>query len=538
MMGRQESQEKLFYVGFDLDARVRADHPLRRIREAVDFSFVRAEVANCYGRKGHVSVDPEVILKMMFLLFYDDVASERELMRIIPERLDYLWFLGYSLDDAIPDHSVLSKARRRWGPEAFERLFVRTVAQCVEAGLVEGSKIHMDGSLVDADASKDSVVKGPPGLIGALREAYRREEGKLEDREGSGQDGDPPKEEEGPAKGDASRPHDKPVNDRMVSKTDPDAAMVRHGKGESRPRHKHHRVVDDAHGVVTAVKTTRGDVKENGELLELVDQHERNTRREVETVVADSQYGTVENFRACQERGIKSHMADFRKGQEGKGRRKGIYDESAFVYDAEADTYRCPAGETLTRRKHRKQRRAYEYAAGPKTCAACGHRERCTRSKAGRTIKRHEDHEAIEAARAQSHSAAAKRDRLRRKHLMEGSFADAANNHGFKRARWRRLWRQRIQDLLIAAAQNIRILLRRASRKRRAAVEALALPGRLTHAFLCLVHRLRVPARRLGHPVSPLWRARFHLALPPLHTDTPRPTHPLITSPTLRATRP
>ena len=43
---------------------------------------------------------------------------------------------------------------------------------------------------------------------------------------------------------------------------------------------------------------------------------------------------------------------------------------------------------------------------------------------------------------------------------MEGSFADAANHHGFKRARWRRLWRQRIQDYLIATVQNIRIMLR------------------------------------------------------------------------------
>jgi hypothetical protein len=44
---------------------------------------------------------------------------------------------------------------------------------------------------------------------------------------------------------------------------------------------------------------------------------------------------------------------------------------------------------------------------------------------------------------------------------LEGSFADAANNHGFKRARWRRLWRQQIQDYLIAAIQNIRIILAR-----------------------------------------------------------------------------
>jgi RHS repeat-associated protein len=62
---------------------VRSDHPLRRVAGLVDFKFVRGEVADCYGSKGQVSVDPEVIMKMMFLLFFDDVASERELMKII-----------------------------------------------------------------------------------------------------------------------------------------------------------------------------------------------------------------------------------------------------------------------------------------------------------------------------------------------------------------------------------------------------------------------------------------------------------------------
>ena len=51
------------------------------------------------------------------------------------------------------------------------------------------------------------------------------------------------------------------------------------------------------------------------------------------------------------------------------------------------------------------------------------------------------------------------RNRRRRQHLIERSFADAANNHHFKRARWRRLWRQQIQDYLIAVIQNVRILL-------------------------------------------------------------------------------
>jgi hypothetical protein len=59
---------------------------------------------------------------------------------------------------------------------------------------------------------------------------------------------------------------------------------------------------------------------------------------------------------------------------------------------------------------------------------------------------------------------------------MEKSFADAANNHHFKRARWRRLWRQQIQDYLIAASQNLRILLDYQKPHKRAA-SVLPQPG-------------------------------------------------------------
>jgi hypothetical protein len=81
-----------------------------------DLDFVRPEVARFYGTKGNVSEDPVVIVKMMLSLFLDSVRSERELMRIIPERLDYMWFLGYGLDDTIPNHSGLEQSAQALGP--------------------------------------------------------------------------------------------------------------------------------------------------------------------------------------------------------------------------------------------------------------------------------------------------------------------------------------------------------------------------------------------------------------------------------------
>lgn len=376
---------------------------------------------------------------MMFLLFYDNVSSERQLMRIIPERLDYLWFLGYGLNDEVPDHSVLSKARARWGSEVFEKLFVRTVAACVHAGLVDGSKIHMDGSLIKANASTDTVVSGPPELIAALRAAYRQQEQKLDDQPTGGA-----------------------VNQTHLNTTDPDAQLARNGSTSSRPSYKHHRAVDDAHGVITAQTTTTGTVKEETQLPKLIDQHQHHCATKVQTVVADSAYGTVRNFLHCQAQGIRSHMADVKDAQQRAGQRGEFFGDDQFIYDRAADTYVCPAGQRMRKWQHRPEKNAWQYMVGAKVCRTCPLRSQCTRAKGGRRIQRLNDQTKVDVAREQACSARAIADRKRRRHLMEGSFADAANNHGFKKSRWRRLWRQRIQNSLIAACQNVRILLKRA----------------------------------------------------------------------------
>src|SRR3977135_2365017 len=115
MMGERDPQKQLWSYQVNLDQRVRSDHPLRRINETLELDFVRREVAKFYGTKGNVSEDPVVIMKMMLLLFLDNVRSERELMRIIPERLDYMWFLGYGFGEGISNHNVFSQKRETRG---------------------------------------------------------------------------------------------------------------------------------------------------------------------------------------------------------------------------------------------------------------------------------------------------------------------------------------------------------------------------------------------------------------------------------------
>lgn len=75
MIGVHQPQNELFSSQVNLDKPVRADHPLCRVAQAVDLSFVRAEVAHGYGDNGNEPVDPAILLKMMFLLFYDNWLS-------------------------------------------------------------------------------------------------------------------------------------------------------------------------------------------------------------------------------------------------------------------------------------------------------------------------------------------------------------------------------------------------------------------------------------------------------------------------------
>jgi len=466
MMGSlpEQRQPEFFSYHIDLERRLRPEHPLRQIKAALDLSFVIPLVKDSYGRCGHTSLDPRVILKLMFLLFYYDIPSERELLAQLPERLDWLWFLDFGLDTQTPHHSVLSKARARWGTEVFETLFVRSVEQCVKAGLVDGRLLHVDSTTIKANASKDSVVKTSPELVQALRQAYQKEEQKLEvlppPPTASTDTQEPPR-----APGSAeSGQKEATVNQTHVSRTDPQAQLARTKTGNIELSYKEHRVVDDTHGVITAVLATPASVGDASQMPGLMEQHQATTalKRGSVTVAGDHHYGSANNYLYCAQQGIRAHLAP----SSAQLKARGKLPLEDFVYEADADRLRCPGGHYLVRHQHRPREQAKVYRIqDPQHCAHCVWRKRCTNSARGRSVQRHVQSPLLEELRAEAQSPAARYSRQRRKHVMEGSFADGTNNHGLKRSRWRGLWRQRIQGWMIAAVQNLRLLLRKATQR-------------------------------------------------------------------------
>ena len=430
-------QGKLFYIGVNIDKRIRQNHLLRKIKEQIDFEFIYKEVEDKYGYNGNPSVPPPVILKLMLVLVLYNVRSERELMDTLPERLDWLWFLGFDLDSDIPNHSVLSKARNRWGEEVFRGFYERVVWQCVERGLVDGRKLFLDSSLIGADASNDSVVD-KKSFHRYLNKSYREFERRL-DEEGKDKD----------------TKTSKGVNNRYVSSTDPDASIITRGS-KSRLVYKAHRGVDSAYEVITATAVTSGEVNEGHLMTQMIDTHQMNTQRAITTMVADSLYGTAENYLRCNDAGIKAHMPGL---ADNKSVRGGVFSEDKFKYDKTTDTYTCPAGKVLRRRSFVKSENVIVYSARNKDCRVCELKQQCTLNITGRTVKRHIRKEEVDYMKAQAKSRESRRDIRIRQHLMERTFARALR-YGFKRARWRRLWRVRIQEYLTAAIQNIQILIK------------------------------------------------------------------------------
>src|ERR1700720_1261474 len=159
MMGQQRRTASLFYY-FRLEDQIPEDHLLRLIDRYVDLSFVRDRLKNLYSWTGRPSIDPEVLLRLLLVGYLYGISSERRLLEEGRMHLAYRWFTWLGFEQEIPDHSTFSKNRhgrfRQSG--VFREVFEEIVRRCIVVGLVEGQNLAVDGTIVGANASRQSRV--------------------------------------------------------------------------------------------------------------------------------------------------------------------------------------------------------------------------------------------------------------------------------------------------------------------------------------------------------------------------------------------
>jgi transposase len=501
MMGQKSPTSKLFYL-FCLDEQVPAEHLLRRVATTVDFSFVRRLTRRFYSHTGQPSVDPVVLFKMVLVGYLYGITSERRLAEEVRLNLAYRWFIGYDLDERPPDHSVLSKARQRFGSTVYQGFFTEIVRQCERAGLVRGDKLYVDSTLVAADASLESV--GSRTLVTQLpdinahvarlwddnAEVPEPEESsavaprRLRPAEETAQTIQPagpgvlsaeqmpaslPPAAPDAAQTSAARgPHlatvqDPPngpagrVNGWVVSRTDPEAELVSRSGVPLDLYYKVHVGVDAGQArIITAVEVTGGAVADEHLLERVIREHEGTVGRRVSEVVADAKYGTADNYAALERRGIAASIPPHTNG----ATTRAIPAEQ-FTYDASGDLFLCPTGHQVRRQGISATAGAHGgtiYRARPQDCAACGQKLPCCGTARARTIFRPADGGLRDRVDRHLRTFRARQSIRQRPAWVETVFGDGKEHRGLGRAQFRGRDRMRIQALLTATAQNVRKL--------------------------------------------------------------------------------
>lgn len=113
MLSSNEKNPQMQYEFVCLDQLVPEDHLLWIIQQHIDFSFIREKVRQYYCEdNGRPSIDPVVLFKMIFIGYLYGIRSERQLEKEIQTNIAYRWFLGLSLTDRVPDHTIISWNRR------------------------------------------------------------------------------------------------------------------------------------------------------------------------------------------------------------------------------------------------------------------------------------------------------------------------------------------------------------------------------------------------------------------------------------------
>src|SRR5713226_8115177 len=455
MMGSKAVEPKLF-VSFDLDSHVPRNHILRRIAEAVDFGFVKELAKPYYSHTGQPSVDPEVLFKLSLLGYLFQVVSERQLCEEATLNLAWRWFLGYELDEPLPDHSVLTKARTRFGVRVYEKFFQHIVRLCESAGLVEGDVLFIDSTLSKANAAPQSLrsrallAQKLPDTGRFLNELWVVNEDDLP-RNASGGKRRP---ELGGKRTDSRR---SAINDFCVSPTDPDAQkVVRPGK-PAVLGHKTHFLVDGGKAnVITAVEVRPAGESDGQAVGRALDKHRLNLNRGPRELVGDRGYGSQVAVQACVARNVQPLL-----GVRTPTNPHGGLDRSEFTFVAEDDLYICPEGKQLRRVGENYNRHQTMYKIAKGACRECPLKPQSAPGPTDRMISRRWDAAVVEEMQDRLRSRRGRRLLKRRSTISERINADAKEKHGMAKAQFRGRAKMQMQALLTATAINLKALAHR-----------------------------------------------------------------------------
>lgn len=451
MLGEKERKEPMFYY-VRMEDIVPENHLLRLIDRHIDLTFIRAKVKHLYSHTGRPSIDPEVLLRMLFIGYLYGITSERRLCEEVKMHIGYRWFVGLSLQEKVPDHSTFSKNRHERFSEnnVFQEIFDEIVQQCVVKGLLTGKHLTVDSTYIQANASFKSLE--PIEVEMNSKEYIEKVE-----RENPVQEDKPWEPGE-----DYAHKGRKISNKTHRSKTDPDARLSRKSfRATTDLYHCATYVMDSKSRIVVGTAIGKPDKKTDcdsaiRELRRIKWRH----RIRPTSLGADKGYAAGEFLNNLINENIQPHIPIVETKRHNQ---VGIYPREAFMYDEAEDRYLCPEGKELRYWGQHKRSRQNVYRARKKDCELCKKKKECTRDRA-RSISYHIYEASIQKARQLNKTREYRISQRMRKRIEE-LFGEAKELMGMRRAKFRRTKFVREQVLMTASAQNIKRMVKILSRR-------------------------------------------------------------------------
>jgi transposase len=397
--GESRYQTTLFPVV--LDEAVRPDHPVRVIDAFVDsldlaslgFSKVAAEVM---GRPPYAPGD---LLKLYVYGYLNRVRSSRALEREAQRNKEVMWLINC----LTPAFKTIADFRKDHAKAIIEvcRAFIRF---CRDQSLFGGELVAIDGTKMQAVASHKQVIT-PKSLEKTMVAIDRKIAAYLATMDEA--DREERTEASVPTVGAAVAKALKELREKrekaqrqadhlaaqglsQLVLTEPEAKLMRTARHGHQVAYNAQTVVDAKHKLIVAFDLTN-EGNDQRQLHPMAVQGKQALDVEQVTAVADAGYSNGEHGQRCEDDGITAIVP---RAETVNPEGKQYFSRDRFTYDAASDTWRCPAGETLTCREvsHTEQKKKYWSTA----CAGCALRPQCT-GAAKRQIVRHFYEDAREA---------------------------------------------------------------------------------------------------------------------------------------------
>ena len=313
-----------------LEQMIPEDHLLRRIDRAVDFGFIHELCVPLYcADNGRPAIDPEILLRMLFIGYLYEIKSEARLEEEVYYNMAYKWFCGLELTEKAPNATTISQNRRRRfrDNDIAEKVFNEILRQCIVKGLVGGAILYTDSTHIKAKANKHKkrLVK-----VAEAPKAYMKELDAQVDRDRKAIGKKPFDHDDDAHKGGGA-------TKRMESTTDSESGQQsRDGKPDGF-HYSEHRTVDSLHNVIVNVHVEPANINDITPVPEILTEIEQRLGELPKYMGLDAGYHSAWIAHLLESKGIQGVIGCRRHTH-----KTDTYGKYRFSYNWEYDLYTCP----------------------------------------------------------------------------------------------------------------------------------------------------------------------------------------------------